>query len=263
MTRQKFPQIILFLVFSIGFSTFVFGTTRNHGLSPFELPLSTVVIDAGHGGHDPGATAQWSFAPSGILNEKLITWELAILIKQKLHQQDSSLSVVLTRTDDAFIPLDQRAAIARAANPGLGFSSLLVSIHANSAVSPDASGFEFLIKQLNKKVRFLDEASSDWHVARYALFSQTELNALLNRANLLLGQAMESALHASFPGVRNRGVKEQDVWVLNASRIPSILVETSFISNESEARKMLDLVWKDAMAEAIVNGILFYRDLLR
>jgi len=263
MIRPKILQIILVLVCIAGIHSFVYATTRANGFSPFELPLSTIVLDAGHGGHDPGATARWPFAPDGILMEKNFTLELTAMVKARLLQKDPSLTVVLTRTNDSYLALDQRAAIARAVDPGVGFSSLLVSIHANSASSADASGFEFLIKQLHKKVRFLDENSSDWHVARYALFSQTQLNALLNRANLLIGQAMESALQASFPGMRNRGVKEQDVWVLNASGTPSILVETSFISNESDAQKMVDPVWKESMADAIVNGILLYRDLLR
>jgi N-acetylmuramoyl-L-alanine amidase len=263
MTRHRFLYTLIAIVCVAGLQSSAFGTTRDNTFSPFELPLSTVVLDAGHGGHDPGATVKWHFAPDGMLNEKDFTWELAALVQQKLLQKDSTLSVVLTRTDDSFVPLDYRAAMARAVDPGVGFSSLLVSIHANSASSPEASGYEFLIKQLNKKVRFLDEDSSNWHVSRYAIFSQTELNALLNRANLLLGQAMETALQAFFPSDRNRGIKEQDVWVLNASCIPSILVETSFISNESDARKMLDTVWKDSMADAIVDGILRYRDLLR
>lgn len=72
----------------------------------------------------------------------------------------------------------------------------------------------------------------------------------------MLASAIRSSVTDMFPDMRDRGVKEQDVWVLNASAIPSVLVETSFISNEQDSNNMASSEWITAMAHAIAEGIL-------
>ena len=239
------------------------AATRATSVTPFELPIAAIVLDAGHGGQDPGASYDWSFASSGRLDEKDLTLELALLVKEQLAKADPSLEILMTREADGFMALDERAAFARRIDPGLNSSVALVSIHANSANSSEASGFEILMKQLTKRVRFLDSDSENWQIARYATISNSELNQALNRSNLLFAQSLQNALGSAFPQSRNRGVKEQDVWVLNASSVTSILVEVGFISNAKEAQDMTNATWKQVMAEAIAGGILEYVRLSR
>lgn len=249
---------VLLLLLVLGSPLFLLAATRTPSLAPFDLPVAVVVLDAGHGGQDPGAVFSWPFAPNGVLIEKDLTLELALLVRDQLVKSEPSLEIRMTRDVDEFLTLDGRAAFARRIDPGLNSSAILVSIHANSASSPDASGFEILMKQLTKRVRFLDAESGNWQIARYANISNTMLNQALNRSNLLLAQAMQAAMGSVFPQSRNRGVKEQDVWVLNASCITGVLVEVGFISNAQEAKAMTSLTWKKSMAEAIVKGILEY-----
>lgn len=237
--------------------------TPTPSVIPFEQPVSLIILDAGHGGQDPGAISNWSFAPNGRLIEKDLALELTLMVKDRLSNLEPSLEILLTRDADRFMALDERAAFARRMDPGLRNSAILVSIHANSATSADASGFEILMKQLTKRVLFLDAESENWQIVRYSSISNTMLNQALNRSNLLLGQSMQAALGAAFPQSRNRGVKEQDVWVLNASGVTSILVEVGFISNAQDAKDMVSLAWKHSMAEAIVRGILEYVRLSR
>lgn len=225
--------------------------------SPFSFPVSTVIIDAGHGGSDPGAVATWRWDEEVYLQEKDITLDLARRVAARLASE-GGLDVVLTRDDDRFILLPDRAKVASHLNPGVNGSSLFVSIHVNSSPSQDPSGFEILVKQTDKRVRFLDASSADWMMLRYANHTSGELNRLLNRENILLAAYLRQALGARFPAMRDRGVKEQDVWVLNASAIPSALVEVAFISNPDDALDMNRESWRDAMALAIAEGILGY-----
>ena len=255
---QKPLRLSLTIVLLVVFPLCLMAVSRTGSVVPFEKPVAVVVLDAGHGGQDPGAIYNWPFAPDGVLSEKDLTLELALLVKDQLSKADPALEILMTRDADFFLPLDERAAYARRIDPGLERSLVLVSIHVNSATSPEASGFEILMKQLTKRVRFLDSDAENWQISRYAAISNTELNQALNRSNLLLAQSMQSALASAFPQSRNRGVKEQDVWVLNASNVTSILVEVGFISNAQDALEMVSYNWKQAMALAMVDGILDY-----
>ena len=255
---HKPSRLKLMMLLLVGFPLCLLAASRIGSVVPFEQPVAVVVLDAGHGGQDPGASSNWPFAPSGVLSEKDLTLELAVLVKEQLSKADPAVEILMTRDADVFIPLDERAAYARKIDPGVERSLVLVSIHVNSAASPEASGFEILMKQLTKKMRFLDSEAEDWQIARYATISNTELNQALNRSNLLLAQFMQHALASAFPQSRNRGVKEQDVWVLNASYVPSILVEVGFISNAQDAQEMVSSSWKQVMALAMADGILEY-----
>ena len=227
-------------------------------VSPFTLPVGTVILDAGHGGHDPGATATHEMGQPMTIREKDIVLDVMLKVSAILRERYPQVHVITSRTDDRFISLQERSALAATANPGVGRSSIFISIHANSTIGNGASGMELLIKQTDKQVRFLDSQVPDWVMSRYANHTSGELNRLLNRENLLLASYMQESLVSHFPDVRFRGIKEQDVWVLNASKVPSILVEIGFVSNHEEALLMQDDSWRASIAEAIVQGLANY-----
>ncbi|MDD3366928.1 MAG: N-acetylmuramoyl-L-alanine amidase [Sphaerochaetaceae bacterium] len=220
--------------------------------SPFASPVGIVVLDAGHGGHDPGAIAE------GSLQEKEIVLDLTLRVGQHLRRQDPNLSVILTRETDEFIPLEERANIATQLDPGIGKTTIFVSIHVNSSHFRSASGFEVLLKERDKWVRFLDSNATDWEIARYANYTAGDVNKFLNRENVLLATAMVEEIRKSFPTMPNRGIKEQNLWILHASKVPTILVEVGFLSNAEEAYNMTQESWRSAMANAIAEGILRY-----
>lgn len=226
--------------------------------SPFSYPVGTVILDPGHGGHDPGASARWEFADGGMVIEKDVVLDLALRIRDQLIAIDPEIRVLLTRDDDSFLSLADRAKFAGQTNPGVGASSVLISIHVNSAASGDPSGFEVLIKKTEKRVGFLDANSPDWALARYAAHTVADLNVLLNRSNLLLADSVRSSIADTFPRAKDRGIKEQNVWVLNASTIPSVLIEVGFIGNESDARDLVDEAWRNAMAKAVAQAVFGY-----
>jgi N-acetylmuramoyl-L-alanine amidase len=224
------------------------------GVSPFSMPIDTLILDPGHGGHDPGAVA-------GDLQEKDIVLAVTQKLADYLNQWFPDLTLVLTRSDDRFLSLEDRVAIAAEQPLGVGSSALMVSVHANASHSSEASGVEILIKPTDHPVTFLSYPSPDWALFRYANFTSGELNQQLNRENLLLATLINDRLMQHLPIVRNRGIKEQDVFILSESTYASVLVEIGFISNEQERKDLSNSTYQSTIARAIAEGISDYLNL--
>jgi N-acetylmuramoyl-L-alanine amidase len=221
--------------------------------------LVTVVIDPGHGGEDPGAIGH------GGSYEKNVTLSIARRLKAKIDRQPN-MRAVLTRDGDFFIPLAQRVAKARKVK-----ADLFVSIHADAFVKPTARGSSVFVLSENgassTAARWLAQKENaadliggvnlgvkDPHLARTLLdLSQTAtLNDSLKLAKAVLGEIGDiNALHK--PHVEQAGFA-----VLKAPDIPSILVETAFISNPEEEKRLNDEDYQDKMADALLAGMRGY-----
>lgn len=229
------------------------------GLPPIEGPADAsrplVVIDAGHGGHDPGASG------AGALREKNVTLALALALRDALVK-DGRVRVALTRADDRFLVLDERAGIARR----LG-ADLFVSIHADAAPSADASG---------ATVYTLSDRASDAVAASLAsrenradtingisLGEKTDavstiLVDLSRRetaresqafSDLVLRQAQDTL------GFHTNPQREAAFVVLKSLDLPSALVEAGYISNAGDARHLTDAAWRQHFAAGLASAI--------
>ena len=222
--------------------------------------IRTIVLDAGHGGHDPGA-----IGPSG-LREKALTLEVVQHLRDLLTRD--GFRVVLTRRDDRFIPLQDRSAVANREE-----AHLFVSIHANSSRRRSASGFE---------VYTLSEATDD-HARALETVENTDLPDGLNDTqgsipestqaivwDLLytehraesteLGHDICRALSQAGVPWKNRGVKSARFVVLKKTRMPAVLVEVGFISHPQEEAKLRKGETHRRLAQGIRDGILRYQD---
>ncbi|MBI9094266.1 MAG: N-acetylmuramoyl-L-alanine amidase [Sphaerochaeta sp.] len=222
---------------------------------PFSYPMSTVILDAGHGGRDPGASASYSFT-DGVVNESDLVLDITKRVFALLSIEQPSLNLVMTRLDDTYISLAERSKIAYTTALAPQSSPLFVSIHINSAQSREATGFEVLTKRQEKRVTFLDEHTPIQNIPLFAPFSALELNRLLNQRNLFVAKTFEDVLSSGMNTSRNRGIKERDLYVLNASRIPSVLLELGFLSNEDEARNITSPAWRQQVAFAIAKAVI-------
>jgi N-acetylmuramoyl-L-alanine amidase len=223
--------------------------------------LFTVMIDPGHGGEDPGAIGR------GGSYEKNVT--LAIARRLKAHiDAEPNMRAFLTRDGDYFIPLGQRVAKARRVK-----ADLFVSVHADAFVKPTARGSSVFVLSENgassTAARWLANKENaadliggvnigvkDPHLARTLLdLSQTAtLNDSLRLAKAVLGEIGGiNTLHK--PHVEQAGFA-----VLKAPDIPSILVETAFISNPEEEKRLNDASYQERMADALLGGIRQYFD---
>ena len=221
--------------------------------------LITIVLDPGHGGEDPGAIGR------GGSYEKHVTLSVARRLKEKIDATPNMRSV-LTRDGDYFIPLQQRVGKARRVQ-----ADLFVSVHADAFVKPTARGSSvFVLSESgasSSAARWLADKENaadlvggvnlgvkDAYLARTLLdLSQTAtINDSLKVGKDVLGELGRiNTLHKA-------QVEQAGFAVLKAPDIPSILIETAFISNPEEEKRLNDEAYQDQMAEAILKGIRRY-----
>ena len=221
--------------------------------SSARAPRWHIVIDPGHGGKDPGATG-----PSGLM-EKDVVLDIAKRLRD-LVQQEPQWRVALTRDTDVFIPLEERTAMANS-----GGADLFVSIHANAAERADAHGIEtyfldFASDEQSLRVAARENATTLSKVSDLQLILRDLLmTSKRNESSLLAGSVQQALVQA--PGGKNGrdlGVKHAPFLVLMGAEMPAILVETGFISNPGEERKMADPKYRAQAARAIFEGIKEY-----
>jgi len=221
--------------------------------------LVTIVIDPGHGGEDPGAIGR------GGSYEKHVTLQVSRRLKAKIDAEPNMRSM-LTRDGDFFIPLHQRVQKARRVQ-----ADLFVSVHADAFIKPTARGSSvFVLSETgasSSAARWLAQRENaadliggvnfsvkDPHLARTLLdLSQTATST----DSLKLGKAVLSEL-GGINKLHKGQVELAGFAVLKAPDIPSILIETAFISNPEEEKKLIDEDYQDKMAEAILRGIKRY-----
>ena len=182
------------------------------GTSDTSKSFSTVVVDAGHGGKDNGAYRKFGGA------EKIATLDVAKRLSRKLRESD--LKIVMTRTTDVFIPLEQRVAIENAQN-----NSIFVSIHFNDSRRRGIHGFETYYHSANS----FDLAHR----------IQSKLMTISNSAN--------------------RGVHTANFRVLRLAKYPAVLVECGFLSNRLEGGEARDSEYREALADRIAEAIVEQR----
>lgn len=217
------------------------------------LGVSRIIIDPGHGGKDFGAPG----AMKGVF-EKDIT--LAISKKLGGKIQDSlKCEVVLTRTTDRYLTLEERTAIANTKN-----GDLFISIHTNAAKNPDAHGIETFFLNLatddeSIMVAARENATSTKNISDLqSILTDLMQNAKINESSRLASIVQDQLynhMSSKYSNIKNKGVKKAPFYVLLGAQMPSILVETSFISNERECERLTSSEYQNRICDAIIAGV--------
>jgi N-acetylmuramoyl-L-alanine amidase len=224
-------------------------------------PLKTIVLDAGHGGHDSGATG-----PTGLMEKDLVldvTRRVAKLVEARL-----GLKVLLTRDSDNFVTLRDRTSYANRQH-----ADLFVSIHANAHREAAADGVEtyFLSSEATdsaaRQVAALENGaiqleqpagrgSGQVDIVKAILWdlAQSEFQVESSRLAEVVHDSMTQTLRIS-----NRGVKQAGFYVLGGAAMPAILLEIGFVTNPKEERKLKDTKYRDEIARAILAGLAEYK----
>ncbi len=222
--------------------------------------FSTIVIDPGHGGKDPGAVGY-----RGTL-EKDVALDVAKRLEKKISR-NMDVKTVLTRDEDIFLKLDERKKIANDNN-----GSLFISIHANAASDRRASGFETFLIGPNKNEAAVRVATRENAVLELEGFSGKKLtNEDLIQATI--AQSAFASKSEQFAALvqeeigkrvtsRNRGVKQAGFYVLWGASMPNVLVELGFISNLSEEKKLRSSQYRETLATAIFRAVEKYEKTL-
>ena len=220
------------------------------------LGVRRIVIDPAHGGRDYGAPGYLR----GV-HEKNVVLSIAKKLAAKV-KQELGCEVVMTREGDQYLTLEERTAIANTEN-----ADLFISIHTNSARDRRANGIETYFLNLatddeSIRVAATENATSAKNISDLqTILNDLMQNAKVNESSRLAAHVQEvlyGEMKQKYNGVKNKGVKQAPFYVLLGAQMPSILIETSFISHPEECRRLIDASYQDALADGIVKGIRSY-----
>jgi N-acetylmuramoyl-L-alanine amidase len=231
-----------------------FSLSRQLGLG-----VSRVVIDAGHGGHDPGAHG------NGITESEL-TLDVAQRV-QKLLQKQPGIDVVMTRDSDVYIPLEERTAIANREG-----ADLFLSIHANASRNVQARGIEtyFLNFAMNPEAEAVAaRENANSAQAMHSLPDIVRAIALNNKINesrdlaATVQRSMVKRMGARNRAVKDLGVKQAPFVVLIGAVMPSVLAEISFVTNKHDGALLKTAAYRQQIAQALCDAIVTYQQSLK
>ena len=223
--------------------------------------IKTVVIDAGHGGKDPGCHGAHAY-------EKHVCLSMALMLGEMIHKNYPDINVIYTRKTDVFVELDERAKIANRNN-----ADLFICIHANAA-SASAYGTETFVLGLHRtesQQKIAERENSTIYLeddqgAKYKDFEMTP-DAIIARQiqlSVFLDQSISfaSKLQTEFKGIGryDRGVKQAGFLVLYKTTMPSVLIETGFLTNPKEEKFLSDSTTQRQMAGAMFTAFKKYKN---
>lgn len=219
------------------------------------LKIGRIVIDAGHGGHDSG-----TIGVDG-LEEKDVVLDVALRLGRLLHERLGA-EIIYTRSDDTFIPLETRTAIANKAQ-----ADLFLSIHANSSRDASARGVETYYLNFTSQPDALQVAARENAVSDQSVYQLSDLVKKIALKEKIdesreFASDVEANLYAGLEqgntGLRNRGVKKAPFVVLIGANMPSVLAEISFVTNPRDAEQLRQPEYRQRVAESLYKGVAKY-----
>jgi len=222
--------------------------------------IDTIVIDAGHGGKDPGAIG------TNHLQEKTVTLDIARMVGQMI-ERTPNLNVVYTRQEDIFIPLWKRTQIANDMD-----GDLFISLHANAAAHNNIKGFETYLLRVGKNEEAIEVAKRENSVIEletkdYQYMDLNDEKLIIatmaqnsdQKASEFLADLVQTNLDQQIRS-RNRGIKQAGFHVLVGAAMPNVLIEVGFLSNKEEAKALGTSQYRRKIAKAIYEAILDFKE---
>jgi N-acetylmuramoyl-L-alanine amidase len=236
------------------------ASLKGWSIAPPPSPsVKRIVIDPGHGGKDPGA-----IGPGGV-QEKDIVLKVAGDLKKELDAM-GGFDVVLTRTADVYLELDERVEFANRHG-----ADLFLSIHVNASPDRSVRGIEtYLLNWTNDEAAIKVAARENKIFLKHRQKARNDVEAILASLGLqnkrdeslmlahLVQDSMVGAIGTRYRGVHDLGVKQALFYVLLGARMPSVLVETSFITNTDEAARLKSQAYRHTLAQGIARGVKAY-----
>jgi len=232
------------------------GSTSNTLVQQLALGVKTIVIDPGHGGRDPGAPGY----QAGV-QEKTVVLAMAKRLAKKMKAR-LGCKIIMTRTRDKSLDLEQRTAIANTKN-----ADLFISLHCNAAENKKLAGVETYFLNLATddeaiNVAARENATSKKNISDlHSILNDLIKNAKIKESGRLakhVQKAICTGLSKKYSNIHNLGVKQAPFYVLMGASMPSILVETSFISNKVECKRLLQPSYQNLICDSIIDGVKAY-----
>jgi N-acetylmuramoyl-L-alanine amidase len=220
------------------------------------LKIGRIVIDAGHGGHDTG-----TIGPTGLM-EKDLCLDVALRLGKIIEQRLPGANVIYTRSDDSFVPLEERTNIANQAK-----ADLFISIHANSSRDHAARGIETYYLNLKGSAEAMEVAARENATAQGGVHELQDLVMKIARTEKIdeskefaedIQDSLSKRIQKSSKPVKNRGVRKAPFVVLIGADMPSILTEISFLSNPADEQMLKKPEQRQKVAEGLYQGMVSY-----
>lgn len=220
------------------------------------LKIGRIVIDAGHGGHDTG-----TIGPTGLM-EKDLCLDVALRLGKIIQQRLPGADVVYTRSDDTFIPLEERTNIANQAK-----ADLFLSIHANSSEDHSARGIETYYLNLKGSAEAMEVAARENAASQEGIHDLQDLVKKIARTEKIdesrelaadVQDSLSKRVQKTAKTVKNRGVRKAPFVVLIGADMPSILTEISFLSNPADEQLLKKPEQRQRVAEGLYQGVASY-----
>jgi N-acetylmuramoyl-L-alanine amidase len=220
------------------------------------LKIGRIVIDAGHGGHDTG-----TIGPTGLM-EKDLCLDVALRLGKIIQQRLPGADIVYTRSDDTFIPLEERTSIANQAK-----ADLFISIHANSSQDHAARGVETYYLNLKGSAEAMEVAARENASSEQGVHDLEDLVKKIARNEKIdeskefaedIQDSLAKRMQKASKTVKNRGVRKAPFVVLIGADMPSILTEISFLSNPADEKLLKQPEYRQRVAEGLYQGVASY-----
>jgi N-acetylmuramoyl-L-alanine amidase len=220
------------------------------------LKIGRIVIDAGHGGHDTG-----TIGPTGLM-EKDLCLDVALRLGKIVQQRLPGADVMYTRSDDTFIPLEERTRIANEAK-----ADLFISIHANSSHDHGARGIETYYLNLKASPDAMEVAARENATAQESVHDLEDLVKRIARSEKIdesrefaadIQESLAKRIQKNYKPVKDRGVRKAPFVVLIGADMPSILTEISFLSNPADEQLLKKPEHRQRVAEGLYQGVASY-----
>jgi N-acetylmuramoyl-L-alanine amidase len=233
-----------------------FFSTQDNAVSSDFYRIGAIVIDAGHGGKDPGAFATHTI--NGVkttIYEKDITLATSKLLYEQLTRAYPDKKILLTRNDDRFLELEQRTEIANSVPLDEREAVLFISVHVNSSLSQSATGFEVWYLSPGYRRTVLSKSDVTEDKALFAIFNDM-MEEEYTTESIRIAQAILDGLNKQIGSDSpSRGIKAEEWFVVKNAKMPSVLAEIGFLSNSKEAALLLDQAYLRKVATGIYNGL--------
>ena len=221
------------------------------------LRIAAVLIDPGHGGEDPGATGNYADGKKTVLiREKDVVLKIGLTLSRMLQKAMPDKDILLTRSDDTYVSLENRAEMANSLLGKTNDTVLYISLHANSTFNKlsKAKGFEVWYLPPEYKRTLLE--GKDPSTSELIPILNSMLEEEISVESIVLAREILSGLDASIGGLtEDRGLRQESWYVVRNAKMPAVLVEVGFMSSSEEAERLADDAYLKGIAEGLYTGI--------
>ncbi len=239
----------------------------DQALSFFQAPqekqrytIAAIIIDPGHGGKDPGAIGKHGTGKSAFqVVEKDVNLEVGLMLRDRLALAFPDKKILMTRSTDVYPELSERTEMANSIPLARNEAIIFVSIHSNASLSKKARGFEvwYLDPDVRRNV-LGDPSISGYDPAIHPIISDMLQEEFTTESILIAKSVLEGMNEQIGRLTENRGIKNKDWYVVKNARMPAVLIELSYVSNEADALLLRERSYLKKLSDGIYNGLVSF-----